>query len=141
MQCTMHPINRYPRCIAAILYVCIMEVLGSELCGVNDYPDLRHIVGFLNHKVNIEIINQLGINLFLPNPFQFSIPLSTFYQVYILRARQISQRDYEVWGVSVSVGRTTIFKCIYFHLKMVVQPKHVTDTLDKIVKTIELDKR
>jgi methionine synthase II (cobalamin-independent) len=31
------------------------------------------------------------------------------------------------------------FQCIYFHMKMVVRPKHVADNLNKIVKTIEIE--
>jgi hypothetical protein len=54
-----------------------MEVLGSKPCGVNGYPVLKLIVGVFNHQENIEIINELGHNHFLPNPFQFIIPLST----------------------------------------------------------------
>jgi hypothetical protein len=33
------------------------------------------------------------------------------------------------------------FHCIYFRLKVVVRPKHVTDNLNKILKIIETELR
>jgi hypothetical protein len=43
--------------------------------------------------------------------------------------------------ISLETASHVNFQCIYFHLKMVVRPKHVVDNLNEIVKTIEIELR
>jgi hypothetical protein len=78
------------------------------------------------------------------NPTLFKIiykaTLIASYKHYQLKHKNVAtSTQFSVTNCSVKLRCFHVnFRCIYFHLKMVVRPKNVADNLNKIVTTIEI---